>query len=894
MKRAQVTPFVIVGVVLIVLIGLYVYNINQNKAVGYKNTAQSQIAFSADTSNFQKFFDECAKQSILNANLEIGLDIGSKAAYETFLSKSVNDCMEPYLLNMQKIGYSLVKDKTVSNLETTSETLVVNIKFPTEISYQDTKFTFNDYVTTFGKTETVKLNNGMATEEMILYSTDRRAMLVIPKGTQVQFSDGTPVNEISLKIKEKHFDGLSNSVVIGNLAYEGLPNGARFNQPLELSMRVRGSDIPELMSLDSLSIAYWDGLIWKGLETTYDNGAVKTSINHFTIFSVVTCSSGSEAEIITPKLYKQQYTFVGAEAPLPEKTEIDSPGAPESPVEKKPESVGEIVEGVGEGIGALFVDTGDKLWNYFQNGLFQTAGSWKNGAVYDLLVELIPSLRIEPNIPATPSGAPSSSPGTDKGIAFCNAQVDSGESPWKHDQKAIVPTREEFVKVLNEEDPRIALSQSEMPQEKRIFGLDNPDKCSQVDKRIETEVTPYCCCISDETDKNNVKCFDRVMGEQECIETIKMNGYVDFKDPSDLVSKVHLYDYESKGTASLAIAYLIDDDTQLRRELTDDDKQNFLTCEDMFTNPGEIKKSATTGKFVVSKKIYGYNDKDCVSGSLVNGDDRTGKKPALYEVRMAAMGDSCIKEAHPTSVTYTNTFEPGSCTGPTELGIPYTLNYPDQESMDPPQAWLDQQMEPYDNKVPDEKGKTLQDIQPDRDAYLNALKNSYAQAVLVYPLLEPVESTAGSMCSDCQATIIMKGVGIVEPQQKYYSCTDEEQGRYSMLNINGAYECRQCTLNTIEGLTNFRQFYYAEPEIKGECSIEYGCGECLRYPSGTGSYENGKCTEDFEGEYFCHKDPGYVCEGRVLKALTKEQFDLHCKPCIENPSSSEDCVVLGE
>ncbi len=68
------------------------------------------------------------------------------------------------------------------------------------------------------------------------------------------------------------------------LAYDFGPDGATFEPAIDLTMPV-----PQGLSGENLSIAYWDGSTWVTLETTVDpvTGELSAKVSHFTMFSII-------------------------------------------------------------------------------------------------------------------------------------------------------------------------------------------------------------------------------------------------------------------------------------------------------------------------------------------------------------------------------------------------------------------------------------------------------------------------------------------------------------------------------------------------------------------------------------------------------------------------------
>jgi hypothetical protein len=234
MKKAQTTLYVILGLVLVIIVGIFVYNNSQVQTANLDANKFEQSSFDAQTKSFQKYFEECAKVSITKAGQEYGLSENTLSDYVDFSTVELIDCMNAMFLELEGQGFKITKSIPLVEVEFNPESITVSVDYPTEISMDNAKFTLDKVVMILGRIETVHLQNGIATEEIVLNSPDRRAKFVIPVGTKVVDESGNPLESVSMRTEDVHFDGLNNGVVIGNIVYEGTPDGAQFDPPVDI------------------------------------------------------------------------------------------------------------------------------------------------------------------------------------------------------------------------------------------------------------------------------------------------------------------------------------------------------------------------------------------------------------------------------------------------------------------------------------------------------------------------------------------------------------------------------------------------------------------------------------------------------------------------------------
>ena len=224
-KRGQVTFFILIGVIVVILLSFFLLRVSNRQTSVVEQEGSKATGLSNQIYNFQEYFELCSKEAILQSNLHYGITDTFKDQYETAVVNYINMCMYDYLNTIIESGYEVTQETASAELEINENTIIVTIDYPTEIKKDDTVYNFDTYTDTFSRINVVRLDGGVANEDVVIMSSDKRATLKIPKGVKVTDADGNPVEDVSLRVEDVHFDGLSNSVVVGNLVYEGLPDG---------------------------------------------------------------------------------------------------------------------------------------------------------------------------------------------------------------------------------------------------------------------------------------------------------------------------------------------------------------------------------------------------------------------------------------------------------------------------------------------------------------------------------------------------------------------------------------------------------------------------------------------------------------------------------------------
>ncbi len=376
--KAQITIFILVGVIAIILLSLFLLRLADRKESNLASVSNEEKSFARISENFKKYFEQCSSEAILKANQEYGLSEKNKAEYESYAAKYVEDCLNPIFNELSE--YDIKKGRASAGLNINDFSIIAEIKYPVEIRDNEKRYSFDEYTETFPRIRSIHLDNGIAKKDTVLISPDKKASIFIPKGVKVTDEKGNPVEDISLKIEDKHFGGLENSIVVGNIVYNGLPDGARFSEPVELSIDLREKDLPAFASKERLAIAYYDKSIWKGIRTEVSGNTAKAKIRHFTIFGMVQECQMPEGESviikIKPKMFEQKYSILSkkdgdSEATISNKlrNEIDEADKTDKADETKGDKFCGLDKGVWEkeNTGAI-TPTLSYLMNYYSKG----------------------------------------------------------------------------------------------------------------------------------------------------------------------------------------------------------------------------------------------------------------------------------------------------------------------------------------------------------------------------------------------------------------------------------------------------------------------------------------------------------------------------------------------
>ena len=129
--------------------------------------------------------------------------------------------------------------------------------------------------------------------DMTAKSEDARAQVAIPTGDIGTTADGKPLNQIIITPKtDMSGFPFGNDVNAIGMAYDFQPSGAKFSQPVKMTLTCKLSDLKPGAVPNQLYIAWFDTKTgaWVKLPSTVtvvgDTVTITALVDHFTVFSV--------------------------------------------------------------------------------------------------------------------------------------------------------------------------------------------------------------------------------------------------------------------------------------------------------------------------------------------------------------------------------------------------------------------------------------------------------------------------------------------------------------------------------------------------------------------------------------------------------------------------------
>ncbi len=307
-KKTQISVFLIIGI-LILLFSILVFSFYSEKkqTVYQKGILESNQGLYSQ-GYIRAYITTCIRETAVKAMEETGIREETKEAFETIISQGVKECTSDLLTRLKNQNYNIQEKEIFSQIEIDEETVLIKVNYPLIIENENQRIEIDSVEVMFDLTTSEKISGGITKKETIIVSGDGKAELIIPEGIKITDKEGNPVERISLKLKDLHFDGLNNGVVLGNTIYEALPDGVVFSEPVKLSLEFRQEDLNG-RDINLVRVAWWneDYEIWSALQTSIEGNRAIAEISHFTEYS--TALVDGIYSINLPVIFEQRYLY---------------------------------------------------------------------------------------------------------------------------------------------------------------------------------------------------------------------------------------------------------------------------------------------------------------------------------------------------------------------------------------------------------------------------------------------------------------------------------------------------------------------------------------------------------------------------------------------------------
>jgi hypothetical protein len=311
MKKSQISLVLIIGIVIVMMISFfYIFN-SERTDVNLGVEKDKVLELSDRRVNINNYIQNCFEVSAKNAIENFGMRQETLNDLKVHTLNEIVECTVPFFIELENEGYIINSEQKIIDISINDETVDFNLFYPIEFQKSNQKIELDEFKYTYDRSTVIKIPNGIGNKRLQIISTDSKSKLVIQKGTKLFDSTGKIVDEIGVKVEDLHFDGLENSVVLGQVVYNFYPDGTTFSDPVEISIEFDREILPEGVSDKNLKIAYWDEIegIWKAIDTVIENNIAKAKTDHFTKFQI---TIGSYVFMPSRRIFEQRFSGIGA------------------------------------------------------------------------------------------------------------------------------------------------------------------------------------------------------------------------------------------------------------------------------------------------------------------------------------------------------------------------------------------------------------------------------------------------------------------------------------------------------------------------------------------------------------------------------------------------------
>lgn len=275
MRRSQVTIYIIIGLVLILVLFIIIPK---------KISRDNDIDASLDVKEFESYFSECSRIIVLDANTRIGIHETIKEEYQDYVSLKIRECSFEYLEKLKEKGMSIKDAEAIVTLDINEVNAIVKIDYPVSIRYRSFDYTFQEYTQTFEKITRFKPEEVL---ENAVFSEDKN--LIIEPGSVLELKDikGKPAKEIYIKVSDKR--DVNGDELEGNLVYGIYPIGYFSEDPIRIKLYV-DNIYHDSLSIEKIRLAWqnpFSGKWYYFSDTSVEDGYIAADVHYSTNYGLI-------------------------------------------------------------------------------------------------------------------------------------------------------------------------------------------------------------------------------------------------------------------------------------------------------------------------------------------------------------------------------------------------------------------------------------------------------------------------------------------------------------------------------------------------------------------------------------------------------------------------------
>ena len=282
-KKAQITPFLLVVLVILISISILMYIKSSSENVKVELRAEKQVIFQSGLNLLKSHISNCIDFTLAEAIDTVGLN---ESAISDYIEDKLVYCIDWIILKNR--GFEIVPGQVDADTVVNDLGASTAINFPITIKFGGTSSKLDKFQSSVSLTAQTKLDtdsNGVILSETKIIN--KNIELTIPEGTIALDADGNPLSRVLVNVMSSEF----NPRIVGFFVYGMEPDGATFDPQITLTIKYDESKLPEGGTEQEIQIRYYDDdtTSWVSLPTEVDaiDNVVTAKISHFSDLGMV-------------------------------------------------------------------------------------------------------------------------------------------------------------------------------------------------------------------------------------------------------------------------------------------------------------------------------------------------------------------------------------------------------------------------------------------------------------------------------------------------------------------------------------------------------------------------------------------------------------------------------
>ena len=316
-RRAQLTTFIIVGLVMVAVFALAIY-VRVQTVETRVGSLQQQVDLQAERTTLKLMVDDCLRQKSIKAIELYGLNPDDETQHliTSFVEYEVVPCLD--VQQFVNAGFGIQQGAGYAATTISEGAVEVKLHLPLTLRKGLASTVVEDFSFTLQKVRYINLptdDSGVLQQAFTVTTPNGRAELTIPQGVAVRRS-GAPVRPddvLALRLVDRNYNGMQNAVSIGEVLYL-MQSGVAFQPAATLTLFYEDDEIPPWENEEQLTLSVYNDErgIWETLPSIVDaeRNKITAQVTHFSLFSVTSslCRFDVETEqvIASGLVYKER------------------------------------------------------------------------------------------------------------------------------------------------------------------------------------------------------------------------------------------------------------------------------------------------------------------------------------------------------------------------------------------------------------------------------------------------------------------------------------------------------------------------------------------------------------------------------------------------------------